>query len=565
MSSIIKLNEEGCQNCYKCIRHCPIKAISFQNGRVQIIEDQCVLCGTCVEVCPQNARFTKDHRPKVLELLAGSEPVYATIAPSYKGFFEDMTFEQISAALKAVGFAGVEETAVGAYETSRSYEQHLLEGKMENIITTACPSVVMMIERHYPALTSQLAPSYSPMMAHAKMMKQKYGQNIHVVFIGPCLAKKAEAQDPLAGGDVDYALSFQALRALIENVPHDVIDEQALGTLHTESRLYPKPSGILKTIEPASYGRYKKVCVDGIENCMELFDWMEKERPTGLFVEANMCAGACMGGPVMRSEKKSSFKGRMFIDDARKPRDERPAPSASCEILHDRVYRSAPKALPLPTEEQIRAILSQIGKNDPSQELNCGGCGYDTCRQKAIAVFQGKADVNMCLPFLREKAENTSAAVLQHSPNGTIALSADMEILDINPAAEAMLGMERSQAVGEVMPEFYGDDTFDTARESGKPAMKRGVQFAGDLTVEETVVHIPESQMYVVFLKDMTEDYKNKERLEEMRMQTVDTAQKVIDKQMRVAQEIASLLGETTAETKVALTSLKKSMEREDL
>lgn len=562
MSSIIKLNEGNCQNCYKCIRHCPIKAISFSGGKVQIIEDECVLCGTCVDVCPQNARFTTDHRPKVLELLKGPDPVYVTLAPSYKSYFTDRTFEQLSAALKAVGFAGVEETAVGAYETSRAYAQLMAAGEMENIIATACPSVVMMVERHYPAIAQWLAPVYSPMMAHAKMMKEKYGQNIHVIFIGPCLAKKEEAMDPLAGGDVDYALSFNALRALIEGAPQEESDGEAVGTAHPVSRLYPKPSGILKSIEPESYGHYRKVCVDGVENCMELFSWLESEHPTGLFIEANMCAGACLGGPVMRREGISSFRGRMEIDDQPKPRDARPAPSAACELDHLRLFRGAPKAEPIPTEEEIRTILAQIGKTSPEQELNCGGCGYETCRDKAIAVYRGKADVNMCLPYLREKAENISSTVIQHSPNGTIALTEELEVLDLNPAAEEMMGLRRESAVGQIIPEFFGDDTFDRARESGRPAMKNEVVVGEGVSVEETVIYIRENRMFIVFMKDMTAENENKKKLEALRMHTVDTAQKVIDKQMRVAQEIASLLGETTAETKVALTSLKKSMEQ---
>nr|WP_243164473.1 MULTISPECIES: (Fe-S)-binding protein [Oscillospiraceae] len=252
----------------------------------------------------------------------------------------------------------------------------------------------------------------------------------------------------------------------------------------------------------------------------------------------------------------------MEIDDQPKPRDARPAPSAACELDHLRLFRGAPKAEPIPTEEEIRAILAQIGKTSPEQELNCGGCGYETCRDKAIAVYRGKADVNMCLPYLREKAENISSTVIQHSPNGTIALTEELEVLDLNPAAEEMMGLRRESAVGQIIPEFFGDDTFDRARESGRPAMKNEVVVGEGVSVEETVIYIRENRMFIVFMKDMTAENENKKKLEGLRMHTVDTAQKVIDKQMRVAQEIASLLGETTAETKVALTSLKKSMEQ---
>ncbi len=183
--SVIQLNEGSCVNCYKCIRECPIKAIEFKDGRANIIEDECILCGTCVLTCPQGAKVVKNEVPSVKQLIEEGRKVYVTLAPSWVGWF-DCSFAQLSAALKKIGFAGVEETAIGAAEVSREYASLMQNGYMNSIIATACSSVVMLIERHFPELIKMLAPISSPMMAHARIMREMYG-DIKVVFLGPCL------------------------------------------------------------------------------------------------------------------------------------------------------------------------------------------------------------------------------------------------------------------------------------------------------------------------------------------------------------------------------------------
>lgn len=559
--SVLKLNLGNCQNCYKCIRNCPIKAIAFKDGHVTVIEEECVLCGTCVEVCPQNARFIKNDVENVKELIRGKKPVYVSIAPSWQGYFEGVKFEALSAALKKLGFAGVEETAIGANEASREYMELLENGQMKNIIVTACASVVMMVERHYPDLIKCLAPVSSPMMAHAKLMRELYG-DIKVVFIGPCLSKMNECDDPLSGGMVNYALTFADVERWLggEQVEIGEEDSEAVGVKNPISRLYPKPTGILKTIPNDKYGHYKHLAVDGIERCMNLFEWMQREDIRGLFVEANLCTGGCIGGPIMRMEGKSAFLAELELDDAPKPYDAHPAKTSQVEFHHARVFANRATKNPMPTEEEIRAILAKIGKTSVEQELNCGSCGYSTCREKAIAVYQGKADINMCLPFFRSRAENLSNTIMSHSPNGIVALDEDMLVLDVNPTAEEILETTNAEAKGYPLPQYYGDDCFDEARRTERPVIKTGNFLREDRIVEQTVTYIAEHKMYVVFLKDVTDKQKDKEKMEKLRLSTIEIAQKVIDKQMVVAQEIAGLLGETTAETKVALTNLKKTM-----
>lgn len=561
--SVIELNPTNCQNCYKCIRECPIKAIAFKDGRAKIIDRECILCGICVQCCPQNAKYIRNDVDEAQTLVTSSQPVYASIAPSWRAWYsEDVTFGMLSDALKRLGFAGVEETAIGASETSREYAELMQKGSMKNIIGTACSSVVMLIERKYPELIKALAPVSSPMMAHARLMRETYG-DIKVVFIGPCLSKKDEAADPLAGGLVNVALTFSSVdQWLSQNgVRLDRTDMEALGVKNTISRLYPKPRGILATIAPEQYGNYRPIAVDGIEPCIELFDAMKNGELEGVFVEANMCAGACLGGPIMRMGGKRAVLLEERITAEPLSQDSRFAPSALGQFPHPRVYANRSDKTATPSEEDIKRILARIGKYTPEQELNCGSCGYPNCRAKAIAVYQGKADINMCLPFFRERAENMSNMVMEHSPNAIIAFDSDQMVQELNPSAEGMFHVSRNEIMGMPIPEFYGESAFAEAKESGRPVSKRAQLFSNNHSVEETFIYIREHNMYLAFVKDISGEEQRQEELAALRAHTIDTAQQVIDKQMRVAQEIASLLGETTAETKVALTNLKKSMD----
>jgi PAS domain S-box-containing protein len=564
--SIIELNQGNCQNCYKCIRHCPIKAIQFKDSRATVIEEECILCGTCVDTCPQNAKFVKSQRGDVKKLLDAGERVYVTVAPSFSAYY-GVDFPILSATLKQMGFAGVEETAIGANEVSLEYSRLLEEGKMKNIIVTACSSVVMLVERHYPELIPYLAPVASPMMAHAKLMREAYGDDIKVVFLGPCIAKKEEASDPLAGGYVDYAITFSGLEEWMDSIGmsfSETPDPEAVGVVNPVSRLYPKPFGIIDTIDKQLFQQqYRRISVDGIDNCTELFDSLKND-PTisGLFIEANVCKGGCLGGPVMRAKHKNPFLMQFKISDEKKDFDRTPAVTAQNSCAHPRVFSNRIVSKGLPSEEEIRRILATTGKYTKEDELNCGGCGYSSCREKAIAVYQGKADIHMCLPYFRQQAENMSNTVIAYSPNAIMVFDRDQQLLDLNPTAETMFGITKNEWQGEIPPIFYGETDFDTAKETGKVQVKT-VQIE-DKFCEQTILYIKEHHMYLAFLKDISEEEQRKQEIASMRNHTVMVAQKVIEKQMTVAQEIASLLGETTAETKVALTKLKKSMEEQN-
>lgn len=561
--SIIELNKGNCQNCYKCIRHCPIKAIEFKHSRAKVIKDECILCGTCVETCPQNAKSVKNDTDDVKALIREGKKVYVSVAPSFGAYF-NASFPQISAALKKLGFAGVEETAIGAYETSREYTNLVQAGQMSNIIVTACSSVVMLIERHYKDLIKMLAPVASPMMAHAKLMRESYG-DIKVVFVGPCIAKKDEAADLLAGGFVNWALTFSDIEEwlLEKGIRFGEDDPNVTGVIHPVSRLYPKPLGIIDTIDKELFGeKYRTLSVDGFDKCVELFDELKNNNNLkGLFIEANICSGGCLGGPIMQMNHKNSLLGQFTLSNNPLNFDASPSQSAKTSFPHPRVFSNRSPHIAQPTQDDIVKILAKIGKLSKEDELNCGSCGYPSCREKAKAVFQGKADIHMCLPFFRQQAENMSATVMEHSPNAILIFDSEQRLLDLNPAAQSMLNINKPNDLGEYPPQFYGETDFDDAK-AEECVKNKKISINGGFA-EQSILYVKEHAMYLAFIKDINEDEKRKKEMDHIREHTVMTAQKVIDKQMRVAQEIASLLGETTAETKVALTKLKKSMQEQ--
>lgn len=561
--SIIKLNTKSCQSCYKCIRECPLKAIEFKDNLAQVIPAECVLCGRCVQCCPQNARILQDDVEKVRGLLKGGKPVYLSLAPSWVGWWKDADFMRLSRAFKALGFAGVEETAIGAAAVSHEYAALMRKKQMKNIIATACPSVVMLVERHYPELLKYLAPVSSPMMAHGKLMRETYG-DIKVVFCGPCLSKMEEAADPLAGGMVNYSITFEAadrwMQAAGVSLRGAEPDADAHGVMKPVARLYPEPTGILKTLAQKDTEGYTPIAVDGLENCVDLMESFRREEPQGLFIEANLCAGGCMGGPVMRMHGINSTLAEAYLTAQPLAQDAAPALSATARCAHPRVFANRMPAFKEPSEEDIRGVLQKIGKFKPEDELNCSSCGYPTCRDKAVAVLRGKADISMCMPYLRERAENISSTVIEHSPNAILAFDDDLCVVELNPRAEEIYGVKREDVLGTPLPAFYGETAFDDARNNAAVVEKKTYVEDIGRSVEKSIVYIKEHRMYLAFIKDVTDQESQKEQLEQMRNHTVETAQRVIDKQMRVAQEIASLLGETTAETKVALTKLKRSI-----
>ena len=558
MASFLTLKKSNCKNCYKCIRHCPVKSIRFSGNQAHIIDNECILCGHCFVVCPQNAKQIVDDTEKVKVMLQGEDPVIVSLAPSFIANYEGVGIDSMRKALKALGFADVEETAIGATIVKTEYERMLAEDHKDVIISSCCHSANLLIQKYFPGALPYLADVLSPMLAHCQDIKRRI-PNAKTVFIGPCVAKKDEADH--YKGLTDAVLTFEELTNWLNKegieLEHEVdAKEESL------ARFFPVTGGVLKTMRQDAPG-FTYLTVDGVNNCIEALKDIESGKIHHCFIEMNACSGGCVSGPVMEKYHKNPIKDYVAVSSYAGTKDfDVPQP----DLMHLRKSFSPiePDAK-MPSETEISAILRQMGKFRPSQELNCGSCGYNTCREKAIAIYQGKAEASMCLPYLKDKAESFSDTIVKNTPNGIIVLNEDLEVQQINAAARKILNIRNaSDVMGEPVVRILDPMIFMNALESRMGILEqREYLVEYKRYVEETVIHDKESRLLICIMRDVTQEEREREKKESISHQTIEVADKVVDKQMRIVQEIASLLGETAAETKIALSKLKESISNE--
>ena len=556
MSEFLKLKKSNCKNCYKCIRHCPVKSIRFSGNQANIVGNECILCGQCFVVCPQNAKEITSETEKVRVMIQSGAPVIASLAPSFIANYDGVGFEELKAALKKLGFADAEETAVGATIVKREYERLLNEDNRNILISSCCHSVNLLIQKYYPSCLPYLADVLSPMQAHCKDIKQRY-PNAKTVFIGPCVAKKDEAD--YYTGITDAVLTYEELTEWFEAagiVPEKKLDKSD----ESLARFFPTTGGILKTMQKNMRPDYTYLAVDGVENCMAALHDIEEGNIEHCFIEMSACAGSCIGGPVMEKYHRMPVRDYYAVAHYAGKKDFDVAQPDPFTLRKEMEYIG--RKLPYPSESEIREALHRMGKLRPEDELNCGSCGYNTCREKAVAIIQGKAEVSMCLPFLKERAENFSDNIINNTPNGIVVLNDKYEVQQINRAALKLMNIPReSDVMGEPIIRILDPKPFMDVQRTGRTVRDEKVYLAEyDKYIEQTIVLDKEYKALICIMRDVSDEEQQKQRKEELSRQTVETADKVVDKQMRIVQEIASLLGETAAETKIALTKLKESM-----
>lgn len=554
----LTLKKSNCKNCYKCIRHCPVKSIRFSGNQAYIIGNECIMCGQCFVVCPQDAKQIVDETEKVKVLLQSRDPVVVSLAPSFIANYEGVGIGAMREALKQLGFYDVEETAIGATIVKNEYERMIGEKTHDIIISSCCHSVNLLIQKYFPAELPYLADVLSPMQAHCKDIKKRI-PNAKTVFIGPCVAKKDEAQ--YYEGIVDAVLTFDELTNWlkaqnIELKPEMDHDE------NSRARFFPTTGGILKTMNTENTG-YTYMAIDGTENCIAALHDIERGGMHGCFIEMSACSGSCVGGPVMEKFHRSPVRDYASVSKFAGEKDfevDSPDP-----LTLKKNFTFIERKLQQPSEAEIRDTLRQMGKMKPSDELNCGSCGYNTCREKAVAILQGKAEISMCLPYLKDKAESFSDTIVRNTPNGLIVLNEKLEVQQINQAALKIINVRTASVVlGDQVVRILDPTDFLKVLNSGRSIHNKRTYLAEyEKYVEESILYDKEYRLLVCILRDVTEEENQRERKEKISHQTVEIADRVVDNQMRIVQEIASLLGETAAETKIALTKLKESISDE--
>ncbi|MBE3587430.1 MAG: PAS domain-containing protein [Thermoanaerobacteraceae bacterium] len=573
---LITTNEARCRDCYRCLRSCAVKAIRFTGGEsgalhARVIDELCVQDARCVLSCPQKAKKVASDLEQVRRVIREGQPVAAGVAPSFVAAFPLEDPGQMPALLKKLGFVRVQETSLGAELVARTHRQ---PGFDRSLISSACPVVVNLIERYYPGLLPMLAPVVSPMIAHGRLMKKMY-PGYRTVFIGPCVAKKAEARVEGIDDAIDYVLGFDELYEWMQEEGIDAADlppGDFDGPRPGLARLFPIEGGLIATLQADTGEEEKYLTITGLQNCMSFLDNLSRKaipRPP-LLMELLACRGGCIDGPLSLCREQDLFTRRRKVREyfrARAAREGPPAgegPELSPSLMH-REYADRQVSLPLPDEQTIRRILARTGKYQPEDELNCGACGYDSCRDKAIAVYQGNAEVQMCIPYMRKRAESTSNLVMAAMPNALIIVDHRLVIKEVNPAAERMFRRPAREMLGQHLDKFINPENFIKVLETGEMLNRIHSHPELDLITRDIIFPLDSERAVVGILVDITADKRQQERFELVKVQTITRAREVINKQMTVAQEIAGLLGETTAETKVLLSKLIDLMEKESL
>lgn len=470
LKPVIETNGDKCKTCYACIRNCPVKAVRMVDGKASIIQERCISCGNCLKVCSQNAKEVEESVNAVETVFQSGHGSVALVAPSYPGVIK-VDRELFIGALKSLGFNYVWEVAIGADAVVEAYKRIDFSSKL--CISTPCPAIVNLVEMHYPELVPSLAPVMSPALATAKLARNAYRDpDMKLVFIGPCICKKQEIKREEARGLIDIAMSFDELWQLFSRRG---IDLEKASPAHPDNPCaslgytIPLSGGLLNALRlSGNLLDQQFIVAEGPEDCIEVISSVAAGEVDVKFLDLLFCKG-CVDGPKIASEKGLSRRKADVMDfylsipEEKKREADEFISSFSVDLSSSFVDRST--SLPQPTEEDIKKILARTGKYTPEDELNCGACGYPSCREKAIAVFQGIAEVEMCLPYLitrktellndiekclleERKLNRENKAIIECSYDGIVVTDGQGNILKVNPALEQLLHMSAAELVG---------------------------------------------------------------------------------------------------------------------
>lgn len=569
--SYISFTKANCKNCYKCLRSCPVKAIKFKNEQAEIVEDRCIACSHCLAICPQNARKIVSDLDIVKNAIKSGKKVIASVAPSFPGYFN---FEpnKIISAMKSIGFFSVEETAIGAEIVTEEYRKYISANNHSIYITTACPSIVFLVQQYYPDLTKYLLPVVSPMIAHGKLIKSIHGEDTFVVFIGPCAAKKIESKVCDSTSVIDAVITFDELKLWFNesNIDMDSLPDASVNSYTLNAgRSYPIDNGIINGLKnTANDNQLTTFSVSGTDDCMEIFSSISNGDLNNVLIEANTCKNSCVGGPTMIKSEHGYYKRLTKVKEyitSESRTDSSSFISIPSNIDFTRTIIPKPIVKNIADEEEVIKILKEMGKYSIEDELNCGVCGYNTCREKAQAIYEGMAETLMCLHFMRTKAERLSNVIFESSTNCIMLVSKQLKIIEVNPSFEKTFMVKKENIINMPVNSIMDDTDFlkVLATETNITGKKLYIPEYNAVFIEN-IVYLPKQGILLASMFNIMEEEKNKLELQKLKVTTLNAAQQVIEKQMRVAQEIASLLGETTAETKIVLTKLKKLVAGED-
>lgn len=565
---VIITNPARCRDCYRCVRHCDVKAIRVHDGQAQVVPELCILCGTCIRTCPQKAKDVHSATPDVKQALQDGRKVIASVAPSAPAYFGYAHFSEMETALKQLGFYASEETAVGAQIVGLAHRDYVEQTSNQRpVIASSCPVIVNLIEKYHPDLIPYLAPIVSPMIAHGRLLAKKYGSDAYIVFIGPCIAKKLEILDASEAGAVSAAITFHGLAHWFEEagITFQKADSGAESASTVDARLFPIEGGLIGTAGLSTDMLNNSLIVaSGLETCQNILGDIRAGQLNTSLVELMACTGGCINGPAMADLEGGIYAARQRIIDYHRHRPAYEPISRENWPDLSRVYTDRKEPIPEFSEEQIKDVLRRVNKYTPDDELNCGACGYSSCREKAVATLRGMAEVTMCIPYMRRRSESLRQVVMDVSPNSILILDDHLAIQDMSPSAEHLFGCSIADVKGKHLSRLiplYND--FIAVRDTGTPVIGKISRINDRIVAEQNIVRVEGQSLLVAIMRDITEHEAEKQKSLELRAQTLEQTREVVQKQMRVAHEIAHLLGETTAESKMIVIHLAKLLEEE--
>jgi len=564
---VISTNTARCRDCYRCVRACPVKAVRIRNGQAEVVPELCIACGTCVIECPQDAKVVRDGREAIRAAIAAGRMVIASVAPSVPAFFDVTLFSQVGDVLERLGFKAVHETAFGAEMIGLAHKDTVdREPERWPVITSSCPVVVNLIEKYHPTLIPHLAPLVSPLVAHGRWLRERYGEDAYIAFVGPCIAKKEEIREGPVAGAIDAAVTYAELAEWMaqEGVDLPPCPDVPERISRANARLFPVEGGLVGTANmDTDILTSRIITTSGLDACQDVLDGIERGELSACMVELMACEGGCINGPAMGTDE-SIYLARQRVIDYATRRQPEPLPTRDMWPRLDRTYENKHTPVPAFSEAQITEVLHRVDKYEPEDELNCGACGYPTCREKAAATLRGMAEATMCIPYMRRRAESLRQVVMDVTPDAILVVDTRLYVQDLSPSAERMLNVHLRAVQGKplhtIMPVVDG---FSRVRNTGELIAGETVRLHKGLCVEQTIVPVEGQNLLVGILHDVTERESQRQALETIRTETLARTQQVVQKQMRVAHEIAQLLGETTAESKTMLSRLAHLLEEE--
>lgn len=552
--SIVFTNRARCRDCYRCIRVCPVEAIGIRDGQAFVEPQRCIACGTCIRECPQKAKTYRNDAAAVMDMLSRA-PVAATVAPSFAAVFEPWQVRRIPSALRRLGFCYVAETAVGAAWVAQATAEYARQRPDQRAIASACPAVVQYILRYQAQFAPMLAPIVSPMLAHGRALKKTLGANVKVVFIGPCVAKKAEAQtDP--DGAIDAVLTFEELTQWFDSAGirlADLEESEFDQRAPAAARWYALEGGGLKTAGlKTDIADTQTVAVSGIEALGDMLAGLPRASGGGL-IEPLFCRQGCVNGPAMPCGLSAFERKCRLLEYAKTAPAETliaSPPALACAF--------APAELPLPTftEEQIRHILQKTGKELPEDQLNCGACGYSTCRQQAIAVLRQMAEPEMCVSHMRRLAESRTDRIMETSPNGIVILDDQLNIVRMNSSFKRLF-MCADSVCGKPISYLMDPEPFDRVASQKTELVEATITHSRYGLVCRQIIYAlrPERQIVGLFV-DLTRATQNKRQYDLLKSQTIQQAQALLTHQVEMAGKIAEFLGQSAAASEKLLVQL---------